>query len=74
MTPISLPLCTRTVRALQYAEKWKIAFGEPIVQRELTSLGLRTVEDDCLVITSMGITLPRMHEAATPTGAARINN
>jgi hypothetical protein len=50
------------------------AFGEPTVQRELTSLGLRTVEDDWVVITSMGMTVPRMHEAATRTSAARISN
>jgi hypothetical protein len=51
-----------TVRALQYAEKWKIAFVKPAVQRELTSLGLATVEDDCLVITRMGMTVPRLSQ------------
>lgn len=55
-----------TVRALQHAEKWKIAFVKPDVQRELTSLGLATVEDDCLVITPTGMTVPRMLEPARP--------
>jgi hypothetical protein len=65
MKPISLSsdaYCT--VRALQYAEKWKIAFVKPEVQRELTSLGLATVEDDCLVITTIGMTVPRILEPA----------
>ena len=66
MTPISLSTdAYSTVRALQYAEKWKIAFVKPAVQRELTSLGLATVEDDCLVITPIGMTVPRMPEPAT---------
>ena len=56
-----------TVRALQYAEKWKIMFIKPAVQQELTSLGLATVEGDCLVITPTGMTVPRMLEPATPT-------
>ena len=66
LTPISLSTDAYcTVRALQYAEKWKIAFVKPAVQRELTSLGLATVEDDCLVITPTGMTVPRMPEPAT---------
>ena len=66
MKPISLTsdaYCT--VRALQYAEKWKIMFVKPAVQRELISLGLATVEGDWLVITPTGMTVPRMPESAT---------
>ena len=40
-------------------------FVKPAVQRELISLGLATVEGDCLVITPTGMTVPRMPESAT---------
>jgi len=63
MKPISLSTdAYSTVRALQFAGKWKLKFIKPLVQRELTSLGLATVEDQWLLITATGMKVPRMFE------------
>jgi hypothetical protein len=81
MRPISLSTdAYSTVRALRYAGRWKLKFIVPVVQRELTSLGLASVDDDWLVITAAGMAVPRIHEPTSimhPShvyGLSRANN
>jgi hypothetical protein len=64
MKPISLTTdAYSTIRALQYAGKWKLKFVRPAVQRELASLGLATVDDEWLVVTAHGMSVPRIVES-----------
>jgi hypothetical protein len=61
MKPINLSTdAYSTVRALQFAGKWKRTLVKSVVQRELTSLGFAIVDDQWLVITDRGSAVPRL--------------